>query len=194
MSLLAPDTFVTFSRGMDARLLHRLVAEAGRPVRAVGEDGGWAWVEQDAYVGPEEQGAAELARDLTGYRFRELVGGRAETVFLASTPACACPEGRYYAIPHCARHPFQFSHHRGGFEQLYLNLGGGRESRRGGPWADRPLREFLAAGLVGRETRYATEPGFNEDGAVALGVLVRLFGLPSAAFRGEGADPDGAAP
>jgi hypothetical protein len=165
---------------MDAGLLHRILADSGRPVRAAGEDGGWGWVLQDAYVTPDGQGAQELARDITGYRFVDLVGDRAETVFLASTPACECPDGRNYLIPHCARHPFQFAYHRGGFEQLYLNLGARRESRRGGPMADHLVREFLEAGLVGRDTpRYTTEPGFNEDGAVTVGILARHFGLPT---------------
>lgn len=180
MSWLPPRTFATFCRGMDAGLLPRILADSGRPVRAAGEDGGWGWVLQDAYVAPHGQGAMEVARDITGYRFADLVGDKAETVFLASTPACECPDGRNYLIPHCARHPFQFAYHRGGFEQLYLNLGARRESRRGGAMADHLLREFLEAGLVGRDTpRYTTEPDFNADGAVTVGILARHFGLPT---------------
>ncbi|MFC9602420.1 hypothetical protein ACFTTN_03010 [Streptomyces niveus] len=180
MSWLPPDTFATFCRGMDAGLLQRILTDSGRPARAVGEDGGWGWVLQDAYAAPYGQGAEELARDITGYRFVELVGDKAETVFLASTSACECPHGQSYLIPHCPRHPFQFAYHRGGFEQLYLNLGARRESRRGGAMADHLLREFLAAGLVGRDTsRYATEPGFNEDGAVTVSILARHFSLPT---------------
>lgn len=176
MNWLPPDTFATFCRGMDISLFQRILTDSGRPVRDAGEDGGWGWVLQDAYAVPYEQGAAELARDITGHRYVELVGDMAETVFLASTPACECPRGKNYAIPHCPEHPFQFAYHRGGFEQLYFNLGARRESRRGGPMADFLLREFLAAGLVGRET---PEPGFNEDGAVTMGVLARHFGLPA---------------
>jgi hypothetical protein len=176
MSWLAPDTYATFCRGMDTDLLRQVLTDAGRPARAVGEDGGWGWVLQDACEGPPGQSAAEVARDVTGYRFVELVGDRAETVFLASTTACECPRGRHYAIPHCPEHPFQSAYHRGGFEQLYLNLGARRESWRGGAMADLLLREFLAAGLVGRKP---PEPDFNEDGAVTVEVLARHFGLPS---------------
>lgn len=180
MSLLPPGTYATFCRGMEAGLLHRILADAGQRIRAVGEDGGWGWVLQEAGAAPCGQDAMDLARDITGYRFVELVGDGAETVFLASTPACECPHGQNYSIPHCPEHPFQFSYHRGGFEQLYLNVGARRESRRGGAMSDHLLPELLAAGIVGRETpRYATEPGFNEDGAVTLGILARHFGLPS---------------
>ena len=175
MSWLPPDTFATFCRGMDTSLLQRILTDSGRPARAGGEEGGWGWVLQDAYTAPYGQGAEELARDITGHRFVELVGDRAETVFLASTPACECPHGQNYAIPHCPQHPIQFAYHRGGFEQLYFNLGARRESRRGGAMADHLLREFLAAGLVGRGT---PEPGFNEDGAVTVGSLACHFGLP----------------
>jgi hypothetical protein len=176
MNWLPPDTFATFCRGMDTGLLRQILRGSGRPARAVGEDGGWGWVLQDAYEAPDGQGAEELARDVTGYRFVELVGEKAETVFLASTPACECPHGQHYGVPHCSRHPFQFAYHRGGFEQLYLNLGARRESWRGGAMADLLLREFLVEGVVGREP---PEPGVNEDGAVTVEILARHFGLPS---------------
>ncbi|MFH9731337.1 hypothetical protein [Streptomyces sp. NPDC017260] len=176
MNRLPPHTFATFCRGMDTGLLQRILADSGRPARAVGDGGGWGWVLQDAVAAPNGQGPEELARDITGYRFVELVGRGAETVFLASTPACECPHGQDYLVPHCPRHPFQFAYHRGGFEQSYFNLGARRESRRGGAMPDLLLRELLAAGVVGRET---PEPGFNEDGAVTMELIARHFGLPT---------------
>ncbi|MDX3458281.1 hypothetical protein PV396_41185 [Streptomyces sp. ME02-8801-2C] len=189
---LAPNTFVTFCKGMAMDVVVNIFEEAGRPLRAVGEDGGWVWVVQDAYIGPgpgvRESGQTgwDLARSITAVMGRHHHAQRAgdpervETVFLASTPACACPHGQNYMIPHCAEHPFQFVYSRGGFERTLFNLGARRESRRSGGLADLLVRELLAAGIVGRDTpRYDSEPGFNADGAHTVRIIADHFALPS---------------
>ncbi|MFC9909334.1 hypothetical protein [Streptomyces sp. NPDC127197] len=176
MTWLAPNTFVTFCKGMDLPTLTGVFTQAGLPASAAGESSGWAWVSHDTLAVPHGGSVWKLARDITGFRYE----GNAETVFLASTPACACPHGQSYLVPHCPEHPFQFTYNRGGFEQLYLNVGGRRESRRGGGMADLLVRELLDAGIVGRDTsRYDADPEFNADGAHTMRILVEHFGLPS---------------
>ncbi|MFF3334041.1 hypothetical protein ACFYWX_31570 [Streptomyces sp. NPDC002888] len=182
MSWLAPNTFVTFCQGMELSTLTAVYADAGHPARATGESSGWTWLTHDAYTAPRGESAWELARNLTGFRFTDRVSdpNGARTVFLASTPACTCPHGQNYMVPHCAEHPFQFAHSAGGFEKTYFNLGERRESRRGGGMADLLVRELLDAGIVGRDTpQYDTDPGFNADGAHTVRVIVEHFGLPS---------------
>lgn len=190
MTWLAPNTFVTFCKGMTLPTVSGIFDEVGRPVRAVGEADGWVWVTQDAYVGPSwsesGQDACDLARSVTAvmgrhhYAQRATDPERVETVFLASTPPCACPHGQNYMVPHCAEHPFQFTYSRGGFEKALFNLGGRRESRRSGGLADLLVRELLDAGIVGRDTpRYDSEPGFNADGVHTVRIIADYFGLPS---------------
>lgn len=190
MNWLAPNTFVTFCKGMTMATVAGIFGEAGRLPRAFGEADGWVWVMQDAYVGPSSravgQAAWELARSITGrrghihYAERASDPDRVETVFLASTPACTCPHGQNYFVPHCAEHPFQFLYSRGGFEQTLFNLGGRRESRRSGGMADLLVRELLDAGIIGRDTpRYDSESGFNADGAHTVRIITQHFGLPS---------------
>ncbi|MDF6017172.1 hypothetical protein [Streptomyces sp. JH34] len=179
MNLLAPDTYVTFCRGMDLPTLSAVFAEAGRPATTVGEASGWAWATHDAGPASDAVDVQELACWITGFRYadRGAGPGRVETVFLASTPACACEHGQNYMVPHCAAHPFQFVHSRGGFEQNYFNIGARRESRRSG---DLLVRELLEAGIVGRDTpAYDADPGFNADGAHTLRIIARHFRLPS---------------
>ncbi|MEU9283321.1 hypothetical protein AB0D57_00995 [Streptomyces sp. NPDC048275] len=164
--------------------LSGIYAEAGCPARTVGESSGWSWVTHDAYTAPTGETAWELARNITGRRYyanRASDPDRVETVLLASTPACPCPHGQNYMVPHCAEHPFQFAYSRGGFEQTYFNFGRRRESRRGGGMADLLVRELLDAGIVGRDIpRYDSDPGFNADGAETVRIIVDHFGLPSA--------------
>ncbi|MFE2037452.1 hypothetical protein ACFXBB_30205 [Streptomyces scopuliridis] len=182
MIWLAPNTFVTFCKGMTVPTLSGIFAEAERPAVSTGESSGWAWVTHDAYAAQHGQTAWELARDISGYRYADRASDpdRVETVFLASTPACACPHGQNYMVPHCAEHPFQFTYSRGGFEQTYFNLGRRRESRRAGGMADLLVRELLEAGIVGRDTPgYDTDPGFNADGARTVRIVADRFGLPS---------------
>jgi hypothetical protein len=172
MTSLPPDTFITFCKGLDVPALSGFFTEAGRPPATSGESPDWVWAIHDAYPAPGERSAWERARDLTRSR-------PVESVFLASTPACECPHGRNYMIPHCPEHPFQFLYSRGGFEQTLFNLGRRRESRRGGGMADLLVRELLDAGIVGRDTsRYDADPGFNADGAHTLRIIVEHFGLP----------------
>ncbi|MFE0676768.1 hypothetical protein [Streptomyces sp. NPDC058867] len=181
MTWLAPNTFLTFCRGMDRPALSAAFADAGLRATASGESAGWAWLSHDTLTVPSGEAVRQLARDITGHRYE----GDAETVFLASTPPCACPHGQNFMVPHCPEHPFQVTWSRGGFEQLYLNVGGRRESRRGGGSADLLVRELLDAGIVGRDTsRYDADPGFNADGALTIGLLVRHFRLPSPPLAG----------
>ncbi|MFE4452855.1 hypothetical protein [Streptomyces sp. NPDC056796] len=179
MTRLAPHTYATFLRGMSLPTLYAAFEEAGRPARAGGHSSGWAWVTHDAYPASDGLSAWQLACDLTGFRYADRVEGPgpAESVFLASTPACTCAHGQNYMIPHCDEHPFQFAHSRGGFERTVFNVGGRRESRRSG---DLLVRELLAAGIVGRRTpAYEADPAFNVDGALTLRIIARHFGLPS---------------
>jgi hypothetical protein len=181
---LAPNTFVTFCKGMTLSTVAAIHAEAGHPALTSGESSGWAWLTHDAYGAPGLRTAWELARDLTGHRYADRAGdpggGAVETVFLASTPACPCPRGQNYMVPHCAEHPFQFAYSRGGFEQTYFNLGLRRESRRAGGTADLLVRELLDAGIVGRDTpRYDADPAFNADGTHTVRIIAEHFGLPS---------------
>ena len=179
MTRLPPNTFATFCKGLDQPTLSDVFTRAGLPAAAEGTSSGWAWLTHQGVTGGD---VLRLARDLTGYRYVDLAGGpdRVETVFLASTPACACPHGQNYLVPHCPEHPFQVSHSRGGFEQLYLNMGGRRESRRGGGRSDHLLPELLAAGIVGRDTaRYDADPDFNADGAHTRRIVAEHFGLPA---------------
>ncbi|MFB8089079.1 hypothetical protein [Streptomyces sp. NPDC055992] len=175
--LLPPDTFVTYARGIDLPTFSGICADVGLPARTEGAADGWVWVTHDAAT--SNGGAvADQAGFVTGFRYEERFGSPnpVETVFLASTPACECPHGQNYMVPHCEAHPFHFIHSRRGFSTTYFNMGRRRESRRSG---DLLVRELLAAGIVGRETsRYETEPGFNEDGAVTLRLIADRFGLP----------------
>lgn len=92
-------------------------------------------------------------------------------------------------MPHCPDHPFQFAYCRGGFEQLYLNLGGRRESRRAGALADLLVGELLKAGMVGRDTsRYDADPAFNADGSHTLRIIAAHLG-PPLDFTTPGAAP-----
>ncbi|MFI2433525.1 hypothetical protein [Streptomyces sp. NPDC018693] len=123
MSLLPADTYLTFLRGMDLPTLSGILTEVDRPPLTSGVSDGWVWVTHAAH------GTGwKLARDLTGYRYKDRVADpeSVESVFLASTPPCTCPHGQNYAVAHCAEHPFQFAHSRGGFEQTYFNVGGRR--------------------------------------------------------------------
>ncbi|MFD9498060.1 hypothetical protein [Streptomyces sp. NPDC060035] len=43
----------------------------------------------------------------------------------------------------------------------------------------RPCRELLDARIVGRDTLYDADPGFNADGAHTVRILAGHFGLPS---------------
>ncbi|MEU3228305.1 hypothetical protein ABZ695_34810 [Streptomyces sp. NPDC006976] len=176
--LIAPDTFVTYARGLDLPTLSAICAEVGLPARAEGEADGWVWVTHDAGTSTGGK-VADQAGHVTGFRYEDRLGSPnpVETVFLASTPACDCPHGQNYMVPHCDAHPFHFIHSRRGFSQTYFNIGRRRESRRHG---DLLVRELLAAGIVGRETpRYEAEPGFNDDGAVTLRIIADRFGLPA---------------
>lgn len=180
MTAIPPDTFVTYARGLDLPALTAVFTEAMCPVRTSGASDGWAWVTHDA-TALSGQAVVDLARDITGFRYEERFGGpgRVETVFLASTPACTCPHGRNYMVPHCPEHPFNFVHSRGGFEEGYFNVGRRSESCRHG---DLLIRELLDAGIVGRETpAYDADPSFNADGAVTMRIIADHFGLPATA-------------
>jgi hypothetical protein len=182
MSWLAPNTFVTFCKGLTLPTVSAIFTEGGRPAIATGESSGWAWATHDAYSTPDGESAWELARNITGYRYADRVSDpdRVETVFLASTPACACPHGQNYMVPHCAEHPFQFTYSRGGFEKTCFNIGQRRESRRAGGMADLLVRELLDAGIVGRDApKYDTDPCFNAGGAHTVRIIADHFGLPS---------------
>ncbi|MFJ1900895.1 hypothetical protein [Streptomyces sp. NPDC088115] len=179
MNPIPPNTYATYAKGLDLPTLTAVSTEASLPVRTAGESDGWAWVTYDATAvsGPE---VSDLARDLTGFRYDERFGGpdRVVTVFLASTPACECPHGRNYSIPHCDDHPVHYSYSRGGFELDYFNIGMRREVHRSG---DRLIRELLAAGIVGRETPvYDADPSYNADGSVTMRIITEHFGLPTA--------------
>nr|WP_228867419.1 hypothetical protein [Streptomyces halstedii] len=178
MTRLAPDTYVTFCKGMSLPTLSAVYAEAGLPPTSGGQSSGWTWVTHDAHPASDGISVCELAGRVTGFRYTDRVEGPepAETVFLASTPDCACEHGQHYSVPHCEAHPSQFVHSRGGFALNYFNMGGRRESRRSG---DLLVRELLDAGIVGRETRYDADPGFNADGAHTLRIIADHFGLPS---------------
>ncbi|WP_326579689.1 hypothetical protein OG539_04265 [Actinacidiphila glaucinigra] len=184
MTWLTPNTFVTFVRGMTLPTVAAVYAEAGRPAPASGSGAGWVWLTHEAYRAPHRSIASTLARDLTGFRHTHRASdpGRVpvESVLLASTPACACPHGQNYMVPHCDEHPFQFAYSRGGFEQTYFNFGMRRESRRAGGMADLLVRELLDAGIVGRDTpRYDADPAFNADGTHTVRIIADHFGLPS---------------
>ncbi|MFG2672796.1 hypothetical protein [Streptomyces sp. NPDC048445] len=179
MNPIAPNTCVIYARGLDLPTLTAVSTEAALPVRTAGESAGWAWVTYDAAAvsGPA---SLQLACDITGFRYEERFGGpdRVVTVFLASTPACECPQGRNYMIAHCDDHPFNYSYSRGGFELDYFNIGMRREANRSG---DLLIRELLAAGIVGRETPvYDADPSYNADGAVTMRIITEHFGLPAA--------------
>ncbi|MER5629850.1 hypothetical protein [Streptomyces nitrosporeus] len=183
MIRLPPSTYATFCKGMSLPTLSAVFAEAGHPVSAGGRSSGWTWVTHDAGPGPGSDpdgfSVVALATYVTGFRYadRADLSEQVETVFLASTPACACAHGQNYMVPHCDAHPFQFVHSRGGFEQTYFNMGGRRESRRSG---DLLVRELLDAGIVGRDTpAYEADPGFNADGALTLRIIADHFRLPS---------------
>lgn len=176
--VVAPGTYAVHARGIDVTALAAACADAGYPARTQGESGGWAWVTWDAAAvrGGE---VSQLAGYLTGFRYDERFGGpgRVETVFLAGTPACACPNGRHYSVQHCEDHPFQFLNSQGGFGLTYFNVGRGRERQRHG---DLLVRELLDAGIIGRETpAYDADPGFNADGAVTMRIIADHFGLPA---------------
>ncbi|MGQ4491089.1 hypothetical protein LRE75_20940 [Streptomyces sp. 372A] len=178
--LIAPDTFVTYARGLDLPTLSGIYTDLGLPSRTQGASDGWAWLTHDAATAKGGD-LATRAGYLTGFRYEERFGSPnpLETVFLASTPACECPHGQNFMVPHCETHPFHFIHSRRGFSTTYFNMGARRETRRHG---DLLVRELLAAGIVGRETpRYEAEPGFNADGAVTLRIITDHFGLPSSA-------------
>ncbi|MCX4789010.1 hypothetical protein OG369_23345 [Streptomyces sp. NBC_01221] len=182
MSWPAPNTFVTFCKGLTLPTVSAVFTEAGRPALATGESSGWAWVTHDAYSIPVGASIGGLARDITGYRHADRVShpDRVESVFLASTPACECPHGQNYMVPHCAEHPCQFTYSRGGFVETCFNIGRRRESRRAGGMADLLVRELLDAGIVGRDVpKYDTDPGFNADGAHTVRIIADHFGLPS---------------
>ncbi|WP_406390711.1 hypothetical protein [Streptomyces sp. NBC_00887] len=181
MTWLTPNTFVTFCKGMTLPAVSAVFAQADRPAVASGESSGWVWVTHDAYAAQDRESAWELARNITGFRHADRASDPdgVESVFLASTPACPCPHGQNYMVPHCPEHPFQFAYSRGGFEQTYFNLGGRRESRRSGAMADLFVRELLDARIVGRDTPYDTDPGFNADGARTVRIIAARLGLPS---------------
>ncbi|MCX5199206.1 hypothetical protein OOK31_35900 [Streptomyces sp. NBC_00249] len=173
MIRLAPNTFLTFGRGLPRATLADSLSATGHPVLDSGTEGDWAWVRQEAYSAGQGSGGWAVAASLT----RRAVG--VETAFVATTPPCACPHGQNYMVPHCPDHPFQFAYCRDGFEELYLNLGGRRESRRAGSLADVVVRELLDAKIVGRDTtRYDADPTFNADGSHTLRILAAHFGLP----------------
>ncbi|MFF2327681.1 MULTISPECIES: hypothetical protein [unclassified Streptomyces] len=182
MSWAAPNTFVTFCKGLTLPTLSARFAEAGRPALTTGESSGWIWATHAAHGTADGESAWRLARDLTGCSRadRAVAPDRVESVFLASTPACACPHGQNYMVPHCAEHPFQFTYSRGGFEMTYFNLGRRRESRRAGAMPDLLIPELLDAGIVGRNTpEYDTDPDFNASGARTVRLIADHFGLPS---------------
>ncbi|MEV0094347.1 hypothetical protein [Streptomyces sp. NPDC050738] len=178
MSTLPPNTFIAFFKGMELATLTDIYAEAGQPTLSTGESAGWAWVTLDARADHTGRSAQDLAQKITGFRYTDRASrpDHVESVFLASTPACTCPHGQNYFVPHCDDHPFQFAYCEGGFGLLYFNLGQRRESRRTG---DLLVGELLAAGIVGRETGYDTDPDFNSDGEVTLRIIVEHFQLPS---------------
>ncbi|WP_330240010.1 hypothetical protein [Streptomyces sp. NBC_00525] len=176
--LVPPNTYVTYAKGVDLPTLTAIYADAGLPARTSGEADGWAWVTHDP---ARDNGgdARQQAGFVTGFRYEDRFGkpNPVETVFLSSAPACECPDGQHYGVPHCAAHPFHFQHSRRGFETTYFNVGCRRESRRHG---DLLIHELLAAGVIGREIpRYEAEPGFNDDGGVTLRIIADHFGLPS---------------
>jgi hypothetical protein len=180
---LAPHTYATFCKGMSLPTLSTVFAEAGHPVTDGGRSAGWTWVTHDARSEPPSESdgfsVSDLASYVTGFRYEDRadLAEPLETVFLASTPACACEHGQNYMVPHCEAHPFQFVHSRGGFQETYFNLGDRRESRRTG---DLLVRELLDAGIVGRDTpAYETDPGFNAGGRLTLRIIADHFGLPS---------------
>lgn len=179
MNPMAPNTYLTYARGLDLPTLTAIHTEAMLPVRTAGEANGWAWVTHDAATVSGET-VTSLARDITGFRYEERFGGpdRVDTVFLASTPACECPHGQNYSIPHCEDHPFNYCYSRGGFELDYFNIGMRREAHRSG---DLLIRGLLDAGIVGRETPvYDTDPAYNADGSVTMRIITDHFGLPAA--------------
>ncbi|GAP52752.1 hypothetical protein [Streptomyces azureus] len=42
------------------------------------------------------------------------------------------------------------------------------------------IRQFLEEGIVGRTTRYDTDPGFNSDDTETVRIIAEHFGLPAA--------------
>ncbi|MFE5753232.1 hypothetical protein ACFQ7I_05830 [Streptomyces massasporeus] len=180
MTWLAPDTFLTFCRGIPLADLTGFFAEAGLPAAASGTENGWAWLAHHPDTTPDGGAVQELGQYITGFRYTDRVRDQqnVDMVFLASTPACAC--GNSYAVPHCAGHPYQFAYSRGGFAVSLFNVGARRESRRFGGQADLFIRQFLEQGIVGRTTRYDSEPGFNPDGTHTVRIIAEHFGLPAA--------------
>ncbi|WP_432136498.1 MULTISPECIES: hypothetical protein [unclassified Streptomyces] len=180
MSLPA-DVHATFVRGMDLPTLSAVLGEVGLTPLDSGVSEDWAWVTHSAESAPERPSPWELAGHLTGFRYQDRVPDpeAVESVFLAGTPACACPHGQHYLVPHCPDHPFQFTYSQGGFQECYFNVGAGRETRRGGSKADLLVGELLEARIVGRDTPYATDPGFNADGTLTWRIIVDHFALPA---------------
>ncbi|MFE7672677.1 hypothetical protein ACFU5N_10710 [Streptomyces albidoflavus] len=188
MSLpLPPNRLALFCKGFELPGLTGALAGAGLPEAAgTGHGQGWDWFTYEADRCEPDQ-LCGLAQQLPGWRHSELASGPAEreTVFLASTPACACPHRQNLLVPHCPDHPFHFVHTTGGFADLFLNIGERRESRRGGTHPDELVGPLLAAGIVGRDTsRYDADPGFNADGRHTLALLAAHYGLPSPPLSG----------
>lgn len=186
MSTLPPNRLALFCKGFDPPGLTGVLAAAGVPEAAgTGHGQGWDWFTYDAARCDPDK-LCGLAQQLPGRRHAELASGPAEreTVFLASTPACACPHSQNLLVPHCRDHPFHFVHTTGNFAQLFLNLGERRESRRGGTHPDELVGPLLSAGIVGRDTsRYDADPDFNADGRHTLALLAAHYGLPDPPFR-----------
>ncbi|MFC9681053.1 hypothetical protein [Streptomyces sp. NPDC056948] len=183
MTWLAPAAFLTFCRGIPLADLDGFFTEACLPATASGTSDGWAWLAHRADTTPDGGAVQQLGQYITGFRYTDRVTDQqnVDMVFLASTPACPC--GHRYAVPHCAEHPCQFAYSRGGFAVSLFNLGRRRESRRFGSQADLFIRQFLAQGLVGRTTRYDSEPDFNPDGTHTVRIIADHFGLPSPPLR-----------
>ncbi|WP_039932891.1 hypothetical protein [Streptomyces viridochromogenes] len=179
MTWLAPAGFRTFCRGIPLADLNGFFTEAGLPAASGASEDGWAWLAHHAETNPDGGAIQQLGQYITGFRYADRVSDQhnVHMVFLASTPACAC--GHSYAVPHCAQHPCQFAYSRGGFAVSLFNLGERRESHRFGSQADLFIRQFLEEGLVGRTTRYDSEPGFNADGAETVRIIAEHFGLPA---------------
>ncbi|MET9686562.1 hypothetical protein [Streptomyces coeruleorubidus] len=183
MTWLAPDTYLTFCRGIPLADLTGFFSEAGLPAAGSGaSEDGWAWLTHLARSTPDGGAVQQLGQYVTGFRYADRVSDQqnVDMVFLASTPACACDDGRRYAVPHCAEHPYQFAYSRGGFAVSLFNVGARRESRRFGSQADLFIRQFLEEGIVGRTTRYDADPDFNPDGTETVRIIAGHFGLPAA--------------
>ncbi|MFI6856006.1 hypothetical protein [Streptomyces sp. NPDC050416] len=180
MTWLAPAAFLTFCRGIPLADLTGFFSEAGLPPTASGSADGWAWLTHRPDTTPDGGAVQQLGQYITGFRYQDRVRDQShvDMVFLASTPACSC--GDRYAVPHCAEHPYQFAYSRGGFAMSIFNVGARRESRRFGSQADLFIRQFLEQGIVGRTTRYDTDPDFNPDGTHTIRIVAEHFGLPAA--------------